>query len=89
MPLLLAFIGLIAPRFTIFILWLASTWFTGVFDTRLWPILGFLFLPFTLLWYSVVVNWFGGQWEWVQVLGLVLALVMDLSSSKKSTERKR
>jgi len=89
MPLLLAFIGLIAPRFTIFILWLASPWFTGVFNTRLWPILGFLFLPFTLLWYSVVMNWFGGQWEWVQVLGLVLALVMDLSSSKKGTERKR
>lgn len=87
MPLILAFIGLIAPRFTIFILWLASPWFTGVFQTRLWPILGFLFLPFTLLWYSVVINWFGGEWGWFQVLMMVIALVSDLSSSGKSARR--
>lgn len=87
MPIILAFIGLIAPRFTIFLLWLASTWFTGVFDTRLWPILGFLFLPFSLLWYSVVINWFGGEWGWLQILVMVIAVVMDLGSSKKSARR--
>lgn len=87
MPLILAFIGLLAPRFTIFILWLASPWFNGVFQTRLWPILGFIFLPFTLLWYSVVVNWFGGQWGLLQILVLILAVVMDLTSSKRSAKR--
>lgn len=87
MPLILAFIGLIAPRFTIFILWLASPWFTGVFETRLWPILGFLFLPFTLLWYSVVINWFGGQWGWVQILMMIIAVLADLSSSKRGAKR--
>lgn len=87
MPLILAFIGLIAPRFTIFLLWLASPWFTGVFQTRLWPILGFLFLPFTLLWYSVVVNWFHGEWGFLQIAILVIAIVSDLSSSGRSAKR--
>ncbi len=87
MPFLFTIIGLIAPRFTIFILWLASPWFTGVFETRLWPILGFLFLPFTLLWYSVVINWFGGQWGWVQILMMIIAVLADLSSSKRGAKR--
>lgn len=31
--------------------------------TLLWPILGFYFLPTTLLWYSAVQHWLGGQWS--------------------------
>lgn len=84
MPLLLVIIGLFAPRFVIVALWLASNWFDGVFETRLWPILGFLFLPFTLLWYSAVVNWFNGEWNWWQVLILVIAIISDLSSDRKA-----
>lgn len=87
MPLLFAIIALFAPRFTIFLLWLASSWFTGVFETRLWPLLGFLFLPLTLLWYSVVVNWFGGTWDWWHVVVLVLAVIADLSSGKQATKK--
>ena len=80
MPLLLGLIGLFAPRFVIVLLWFFSGWFTGVFETRLWPILGFLILPLTLLWYSVVINWFGGVWNWWSVLVLVLAVLIDLGS---------
>lgn len=86
MPFLLALIGLFAPRFVIFVLWIASSWFDGVFETRLWPILGFIFLPLTLLWYSVVVNWFGGVWTWWHVLVLVFTVVADLSTGKKAAE---
>jgi hypothetical protein len=84
MPLLLALIALIFPRFVIFLLWLASSWFTGVFETRLWPLLGFFFLPLTLLWYSVVTNWFGGTWGWWQIIVLILAILLDLRSDKET-----
>lgn len=82
MPLLLGLVALFTPRLVIFLLWLASSWFTGVFETRLWPLLGFLFMPLTLLWYSVVMNWFAGQWGWAQLIVLVIAIVADLGSSR-------
>ncbi len=86
MPLVIGFIALLAPRFVIFVLWLASSWFNGVFETRLFPILGFIFLPLTLLWYSAVVNWFQGEWNWWQVVILVVAIVADLSSGKNAAK---
>ena len=84
MPFFLALIGLFAPRFVIAVLWLASNGFEGVFETRLWPILGFFFLPFPLLWYSTVANWFQGQWNWWQVAVLIVANITDLSSGKRA-----
>lgn len=89
MPLLLGLIGLFAPRFVTAILWLASNWFEGVFETRLWPILGFLFLPTTLLWYSAVQNWMGGQWSWLSVLVLILAIACDLGCGPATAKKRR
>lgn len=89
MPFILAIIGLCAPRFVAAVLWLTTSWFDGIFETRLWPILGFLFLPLTLLWYTVVVHWFGGQWGVLQLIILVIAIVTDLSSGKKASEKRR
>jgi hypothetical protein len=79
MPCLLAIIALLTPRLVILILWFLTSWFAGLFPTLLWPILGFVFLPTTLLWYSVVVRWFAGQWTFWPVVGLVLALLIDVS----------
>lgn len=80
MPILLIVLGIFAPRFVIALLWLLSSWFEGVFETRLWPILGFLFLPLTLLWYSVVENWFAGEWGALQIVVLVIAVIADMST---------
>ena len=58
---LIALVGLIFPRIAAVILYFFTTWFTGVFATVLWPILGFIFAPYTMLWYSAVINWYGGE----------------------------
>jgi hypothetical protein len=79
MPCLLVLFALIAPRLVIALLWFLTTWFHGMFQNLLWPILGFVFLPTTLLWYSAVQHWFGGQWTLWPVVGLVVALMIDLS----------
>jgi hypothetical protein len=40
------------------LLWLFSDWFHGLFASALWPVLGFVLLPTTLLWYTAVQHWF-------------------------------
>jgi hypothetical protein len=88
MPCLLALVALVAPRLVIFLLWLFTTWFRGLFDTALWPILGFLFLPTTLLWYTAVQHWFGGQWTLWPVVGIVVALLIDVSPGSSRRRRR-
>jgi hypothetical protein len=77
MPCIVALLALMAPRVLIACLWFLTTWFQGMFASLLWPVLGFIFLPTTLLWYSAVQRWFGGQWTLWPIVGLVIALMID------------
>jgi hypothetical protein len=36
-------------------------------------------MPTTLLWYSAVLVWFNGQWTLWPVVGIVVAILIDLS----------
>jgi hypothetical protein len=84
MPCLFVLIALALPRGVILVLWLFSDWFVGVFDTMLWPVLGFVFLP------TAVQNWYGGIWGLWQIVGLVVALALDTSqgSARNATRRR-
>jgi hypothetical protein len=82
MPLLFI-IGLFLPRVIAAILYFFSDRFTNIFETWYWPVLGFIFMPYTLLWYSAVVHWYDGVWAFWQIVGLVVAICMDISSHKK------
>jgi hypothetical protein len=72
-------LALITPRLVVAILWFFTTWFSGMFVDLLWPLMGFIFLPTTLLWYSAVQNLYGGVWGTWPVVGLVIALLIDIS----------
>ena len=87
MPCLFAIFALLTPRILVAVLWLFSTWFQGMFSNVLWPILGFIFLPTVLLWYSAVQHWFGGQWTFWPVVGLVVALAIDVSPASGRRRR--
>lgn len=87
MPCIFVLIAFMAPRFVIVVLWLFSSWFSGLFDGPLWPVLGFFFAPMTMLWYTVVQNWFGGEWTLLTVLGMVLAISIDLSPASGRRRR--
>jgi hypothetical protein len=50
----------------------------------LWPILGFFLAPTTLLWYSVVVNVYDGEWGALQIVIGVIAVVIDLSPASEA-----
>ena len=90
MPCLAVLVALIAPRFLILLLYFLSDFFAGVFPSLLWPILGFFFLPTTLLWYTAVQQWYGGDWNGaIQITGIVIALIIDISPAggKRKGER--
>lgn len=87
MPCLFAILGLAAPRVAVAVLWLFTSWFRGIFETALWPILGFIFLPTTLLWYSAVHHWFDGRWTFWPIVGLVIALMIDISPASRRRKR--
>ena len=80
MPCLFAIFALATPRLLIVVVWFFTNWFRGILDNNLlWIVLGFIFLPTTLLWYTAVQHWFGGQWTLWPVVGLIVALLIDAS----------
>jgi hypothetical protein len=83
LPFLVVILALLIPRVITALLYLFTNWFQGVFSNVLWPILGFIFLPTTLLWYSAVQNWFHGEWGVIPVAGIVIALIVDLFPARK------
>ena len=87
MPCFLLLLAFATPRLVVALLWLFSHWFEGLFPSALWPILGFVFLPTTLLWYTAVQHWFGGQWTLGPIVGLVVAILIDLSPAKGHRRR--
>jgi len=89
MPCLFAAIALIAPRLLMAYLWFFTHWFYGVFDSVLWPILGFIFAPTSLLWFTVVHNAWNGEWGTLQIVGMVIAVMIDLSPSSGKKKRRK
>ena len=70
MACLFVLLGGIFPRFALIIVWIARPKMVdAAFDTWIWPLLGFLFLPFATLIY--VILWQAG---WARRLGLVLGV---------------
>jgi hypothetical protein len=70
---------LAGPRAAIIIWWLINPdrW-DNAFDTFIWPLLGFIFLPWTTLMFVIVApfgNVVGWDWFW-----LALAFFIDLSA---------
>lgn len=76
MPCIVILVLLGLPRLALFVIWLWSDYlgraFTG--HSQLWPILGFLFMPFTTLAYAFSMN----TWGEIRGLGTVLVIVAVL-----------
>ncbi len=68
-----------------FFLWLLTDWFSLAFRSWLWPLLGFLFMPYTTLVYMVAMLR-GGQLTPGWIVLLVIAVLADLSGHGSSTE---
>lgn len=78
MQYLITLILTLFPRALVILVKVLTDWFDPVFRGWLWIILGAILTPCTLLWYSVVINWFYGQWGIWQILILIVAIIIDL-----------
>lgn len=78
------------PRLTLIIFWL--TGYGGrAFDTVVWPVLGFLFMPYTACAYAIALNSFGGL-KGIGLALLILGIFLDLGNhggSGASLRRRR
>ena len=88
MPCLLVIFARATPRLVLAELWFITPLFKGLFDTPLWPILGFVFLPTSFLWFTAVQRWFGGEWTLWPIVGLVVALMIDLSPASGRRQKR-
>ncbi len=79
MPCLLALLALLAPRLVIILLAIFSNYLSSAYQTILWPILGFFFMPFTTLAYAWAMN-SNGSVSGFYLVVVVLAVLVDLGS---------
>ena len=77
MPCLAILFALGFPRLTLVALWLFSDWFDAAYDGILYPLLGLLFAPLTVIWYAVVLTYFSGEWTIGSIVGMVTAVGLD------------
>jgi len=78
MPCLLAVLVVAFPRVAIVLLYLFTNFFSGVFNTILIPILGFLFLPLTLIAYTYIHNAHMAIQDVTSLVILFIAVILDL-----------
>lgn len=78
MPCCLGVVALLFPRTALVIMWLAS-YTTSAFETVVWPLLGFFFMPYATCAYAIAMNEFGGT-QGVGLALVVVAAVIDLGA---------
>ncbi|HEV8654813.1 MAG TPA: hypothetical protein VGR85_04795 [Candidatus Limnocylindria bacterium] len=67
----LVLLAFFTPRIVLFVLWLFTNYLNRAYETWLWPLLGFFFLPATTIAYAIAQNEFGG----LSGLGLIVVLI--------------
>jgi hypothetical protein len=88
MPCLFAILAISFPRVAIVLLWLFTNFFANFFHGIIIPILGFLFLPLTLLVYAYLLNTHIAIGD-TQLVFLFIAAILDLGLLGGGTWRGR
>ena len=88
MPFLVGCIALGTPRFAIVLVWLFSDYIGRAYETTLWPVLGFFFMPLTTLSYAFAIN-DNGSVEGMYLVIVVITVLMDLGLVGASSRSRR
>lgn len=79
MPCLVGLSALFFPRIILFLVWLLGNgWLQESFQTVLFPVLGFLFLPLTTLAYAWAWHSGDGSIQGVGIVVIVIAVLVDI-----------
>ena len=74
---LIGCLALVTPRIALALIFIFSTYLGRAYDTALWPVLGFFFMPLTTIAYAWAVNT-NGTVTGVYLAAVVVAVLLDL-----------
>ena len=80
MPCFLGCLAILTPRIVLVLVWLFSDYLGRAYDSLLWPVLGFIFMPLTTLAYAFAHNQTGGSINGFYLVVVVVAVLIDLGS---------
>lgn len=78
-------LSFLLPRLTLVILQMATT-YLHVYTSYLWPILGFVFMPYTTLGYAIAMNEWGGIKDGGIVV-LIVGVILDMCAHHSTSVR--
>jgi hypothetical protein len=88
MPCILGCIALVAPRLTIVLVVIFSDYIGRAYETTIWPLLGFFFLPLTTLAYAWAMH-SRGSVSGLHLVVVVIAVLLDLGLVGGSARTRR
>lgn len=88
MPCIFALLAIAFPRVAIILLYLFTNFFTHVYHGIIIPVLGFLFLPLTLIVYTYLLN-IHSPLGTPQLIFLLIAVIVDLGLIRGGTVQRR
>jgi hypothetical protein len=77
MPCLIGCLALVAPRITIVLVVIFSDYIGQAYQTWIWPLLGFFFMPLTTLAYAFAINQ-NGSVSGLYLVVVIVAVLTDL-----------
>jgi len=88
MPCLIVLVAMLMPRIALFLVWLFSHYLDHAYQTRLWLVLGFIFMPLTTLAYAWAIN-SNGSVNGIYFAGVLVAALIDLGVLGGSSQTRR
>ena len=73
-------LSLISPRLFVAVLFLFSNYLDRAYGSFIWPLLGFFFMPWTVLAYAFAINANHHSVSGIYLVAVVAAVLVDLSS---------
>ena len=89
MPCLLLILAVFFPRFVMIVIAIFTSWFSAAFNSVFWPILGFLFMPYTTLAYMAAMLNNGRTVNGGWLALVIVAALIDLGGQGGSARRGR
>ena len=88
MPFIVGCLALATPRFAIVLVVIFSDYIGRAYETTLWPLLGFLFLPVTTLAYAFAIN-SNGSVTGIYLAVVVIAVLIDVGVFGGSASKRK
>lgn len=86
---ILILLALAAPRVVMACVWIMTDWFGRAYETTLWPVLGFIIMPYTSLAYMAAMLHNDGRVSGLWILLLIVAILADLSSDGEASRSRK